>query len=298
MGSMRVWKKRVWESKNLEKNRKNQKKQKKQFCMDLPKILLTELFFLFFLFFLVFFEFLDKWAWESKKPREKPKKTKKPILHGLTQDSSHRICFFGFFGFFVFFGFLRVFGQVGLGEQKSLRKTKKTKKKQFCMDLPKILLTGLFWKAGNGKKGKKQNMQKPNAPSVCFCFRNGRVPATEVQMLLWSRDCFKARWVLKNQRVQSVKWVNCQQKQIKGIVFLQTAFTGPLKFLPQMKRFSLTNETCQPEKKTEKEHVALRTDRRSSTHQKPHRPRHPVSYRRWGWRQARRSSEPGIPMGR
>ena len=127
--------------------------------MDLPKILLTELVFLFFL---VFFEFLDKWAWESKKPREKQKKTKKTkktILHGLTQDSSHRIVFFGFFGF------LRVFGQVGLGEQKSLRKTKK----QFCMDLPKILLTGLFWKAGNGKKGKKQNMQKPNAPSVCFC---------------------------------------------------------------------------------------------------------------------------------
>ena len=51
------------------------------------------------------------------------------------------------------------------------------------MDLPKILLTGLFflfflvfpefldiWKAENGKKGKKQNVQKPNAPSVGFCF--------------------------------------------------------------------------------------------------------------------------------
>ena len=49
------------------------------------------------------------------------------------------------------------------------------------MDLPKILLTGLFflfffvfpeflgiWKAENGKKGKKQNVQKPNAPSVGF----------------------------------------------------------------------------------------------------------------------------------
>ena len=147
--------------------------------MDLPKILLTELVFLAFLFFLVFFEFLDKWAWERKKPREKPKKTKKTILHGLTQDSSHRIVFFVFFGFF---GCLRVFGQVGLGEQKTSRNTKKnkkTKKKQFCMDLPKILLTGLFflvfselldiWKAGNGKKGKKQNVQKPNAPSVAFC---------------------------------------------------------------------------------------------------------------------------------
>ena len=53
------------------------------------------------------------------------------------------------------------------------------------MDLPKILLTGLFflfflvfpefldiWKAENGKKGKKQNVQKPNAPSVGFCKKN------------------------------------------------------------------------------------------------------------------------------
>ena len=166
MGSMRVWKKRVWESKNLEKNRKNQKKQKKQFCMDLPKILLTELFFLVFL---VFFEFLDKWAWESKKPREKPKKTKKTILHGLTQDSSHRIVFFVFF---VFFWFSSSFWTSGLGRAKIPEKNKKNKKKQFCMDWPKILLTGLFWKAGNGKKGKKQNMQKPNAPSVCFWINN------------------------------------------------------------------------------------------------------------------------------
>ena len=219
MGSMRVWKKRAWESKNLEKNRKN---QKKQFCMDLPKILLTELFF----FFLVFFEFLDNWAWESKKPREKQKnkktkkqfcmdlpkilltglfflffvfffwfsssfwaiglgrvknleknkKTNKTILHGLTQDSSHRI---------VFFGFLRVFGQLGLVEQKTLRKTKKTKKNNFAWTYARFFpqdcfffrffFFGVFpefvdiWKAGNGKKGEKQNVQKPNAPSVAFC---------------------------------------------------------------------------------------------------------------------------------
>ena len=49
------------------------------------------------------------------------------------------------------------------------------------MDLPKILLTGLvflfflvfpefldIWKAENGKTGKKQHVQKPNAPSVGF----------------------------------------------------------------------------------------------------------------------------------
>ena len=97
--------------------------------MDLPKILLTGLFFLFF---------------------------------------------------FVSFGFPRVFGQLGLGQRKPQEgpnKPKKTKK-QSCMDLPKILLTGLFFfvflefldigKLGMEKRGKKQNMQKPNAPSVCF----------------------------------------------------------------------------------------------------------------------------------
>ena len=92
--------------------------------MDLPKILLTGLFFLFFL---VFFEFLDNWAWEGKKTSRK-KKTKKK-LHGLTQDSSHRI---DFFVFLVFPEFLDI------------------------------------WKAENGKKGEKQNVQKPNAPSVGF----------------------------------------------------------------------------------------------------------------------------------
>ena len=121
--------------------------------MDLPKILLTGLFFGFprvfgqlglgqqkpreklnkpkktilngltqdsshricFFFFFVFLEFLDSWAWDSKNEKNQinQKNQKKTILNGLTQDSSHRIVFF------VFFGFPRVFGQLGLGQQKS-----------------------------------------------------------------------------------------------------------------------------------------------------------------------------------
>ena len=93
--------------------------------MDLPKILLTGLFFLFFL---VFLEFLDSWGLGQQKPREKlnkPKKTKKPILNGLTQDSSHRIVFFVFFVFLVFLEFLDSWG---LGQQKPREKTNKPKK--------------------------------------------------------------------------------------------------------------------------------------------------------------------------
>ena len=153
MGSMRVWKKRVWESKNLEKNRKN---QKNQFCMDLPKILLTELFFLFFL---VFFEFLDKWAWESKKPREKPKKTKKIILHGLTQDSSHRIVFF------VFFWFSSSFWTSGLGRAKIPEKNKKNKKNNFAWTDPRFFSQDCFGKLGMEKKGKNKICKNPTLPA-------------------------------------------------------------------------------------------------------------------------------------
>ena len=83
--------------------------------MDLPKILLTGL--VFFVFFLVFLEFLDSWAWDSKnfeKHEINQKNQKKPILNGLTQDSSHRIGFV--FVFFVVFGFsgLFFFGVFGL----------------------------------------------------------------------------------------------------------------------------------------------------------------------------------------
>ena len=58
----------------------------------------------------------------QQKPREKPKTTKKTILNGLAQDSSHRIVFF------VFFVFPRVFGQLGLGQQKPREKPHKPKK--------------------------------------------------------------------------------------------------------------------------------------------------------------------------
>ena len=94
--------------------------------MDLPKILLTGLFFFVF-FWGGFLEFLDSWAWDSKN-LEKHKKNKKTILNGLTQDSSHRIVFFCFFCFF--FGFPRVFGQLGLGQQKPREKPKNKKNKK------------------------------------------------------------------------------------------------------------------------------------------------------------------------
>ena len=89
--------------------------------MDLPKILLTGLFFFVFFGFLRVFGQLGL---GQQKPREKPNKPKKPILNGLTQDSSHRIVFFVFF---CFFGFPRVFGQLGLGQQKPREKPKKQK---------------------------------------------------------------------------------------------------------------------------------------------------------------------------
>ena len=125
--------------------------------MDLPKILLTGLVFLLFLVFLEFLGtkktkkpilngltqdsshriglFFFSFFWFSSsfwtvglgtaKTSRKTKKNKKTILNGLTQDSSHRI---GFFGFSGFFGFPRVFGQLGLGQQKPWEKPNKPKK--------------------------------------------------------------------------------------------------------------------------------------------------------------------------
>ena len=119
----------------------------------------------------------------QQKPREKPNKPKKTILNGLTQDSSHRI------GFFVFFGFPRVFGQLDLEQQKpkTSRKTKQTKKNNPEWTYPRFFsqdcffvsfwFSLTFWTYGKvemkkGKNMEKQKMQKPNAPSVPFCSRN------------------------------------------------------------------------------------------------------------------------------
>ena len=112
-------------------------KQKKQSEIDLPQILLTGLFLLFFF---VFLNFLRNWGWGHQKTSRKTEKTE--------------------------------------GHPKTSRKTKKPKK--TGMDLLQILLRGLFffgvvldflniWKCGNGKKGKKQKTQIPNAPSGTFC---------------------------------------------------------------------------------------------------------------------------------
>ena len=132
--------------------------------MDLPKILLTGLVFLVFWFSSSF--------WTIGLGRAKNKK-----IHGLTQDSSHRIGCYVFF-----FGFSLSFWTIGLGRAKNLEKNQK---KQFCMHLPKILPTGLFflfffvfpefldiWKAGNGKKGKKQNVKNPTLPAWVSAERN------------------------------------------------------------------------------------------------------------------------------
>ena len=160
----------AWESKKPREKQKN-KKTKKQFCMDLPKILLTGLFFLFFVFFWFSSSF---WAigLGRVKNLEKNKKTNKTILHGLTQDSSHRI---------VFFGFLRVFGQLGLVEQKTLRKTKKTKKNNFAWTYARFfpqdcfffrffflgfsLSLWTFGKLGMEKKGKNKTCKNPTLPA-------------------------------------------------------------------------------------------------------------------------------------
>ena len=100
--------------------------------MDLPKILLTGLFFV------VFFGFprvFGQLGLGQQKPREKPnkpKKQKKPILNGLTQDSSHRIVFFVFF--LVFLEFLDSWAW----DSKNLEKNQINQKKQ-----KKPILNGL-----------------------------------------------------------------------------------------------------------------------------------------------------------
>ena len=115
------------QQKPREKPNKPKKPKKTNPEWTYPRFFSQDCFFWFFLVFLVFLEFLDSWAWDSKnleKNQINQKKQKKTILNGLTQDSSHRI---GFFGFFGFFGFPRVFGQLGLGQQKPGEKPNKPK---------------------------------------------------------------------------------------------------------------------------------------------------------------------------
>ena len=96
----------------------NQKNEKTNPEWTYPRFFSQDCFFGFFGFPRVF----GQLGLGQQKPREKPNKPKKPILNGLTQDSSHRI------GFFGFFGFPRVFGQLGLGQQKPREKPNKPKK--------------------------------------------------------------------------------------------------------------------------------------------------------------------------
>ena len=137
---------------------------------------------------------MKKMVWESKNLEKNQKKTKKTIWNRLTPGSSHRIVFF------CFFGFPRLFGQWGLGTPKNLEKNQKKQKNQSGIDLPQILLTGLFfcffwffwfsstfWTYGKvewkkRKNMKKQKMQKPNAPSVPSCF----------SLLKWSYDGYNS----------------------------------------------------------------------------------------------------------
>ena len=102
-------------------------------------------------------------VWKNRfgkaKTSRKNQKHKKTIWNGLTPDSSHRIVFFGFPG---------LFGQLGLGTPKNLEKNKT--KKQSEIDLPQILLTGLFllffpfssifWAIGAGDTKKPREKRK------------------------------------------------------------------------------------------------------------------------------------------
>ena len=133
--------------------------------MDLPKILLTGLFVLVFFVFFGFPRVFGQLGLGQQKPREKPNKPKKPILNGLTQDSSHRIVFF------VFFGFPRVFGQLGLGRQKPREKPNKPKKpilngltQDSSHRIVFFVFFGFRWVFGQLGLGQQQPREKPNKP--------------------------------------------------------------------------------------------------------------------------------------
>ena len=113
--------------------------------MDLPKILLTGLVFLFLFGFSS--SFWTVGPWDTKTPREKPnkpKKTKKTILNGLTQDSSHRIVFFVSFWFSLTFW---TYGKVEMKKGKKHEKTKdaKTQRSQRPFLKKKYLFQNHFW---------------------------------------------------------------------------------------------------------------------------------------------------------
>ena len=125
----------AWDSKNLEKNQINQKKQKNNPEWTYPRFFSQDCFFLFFFGFPRVFGQLGLGQQKPREKPNKPKKTKKQSWMDLPKIllySSHRIVFF-----FVFFGFPRVFGQLGLGQQKPREKPNKPKKTK------KTILNGL-----------------------------------------------------------------------------------------------------------------------------------------------------------
>ena len=146
--------------------------QKKQSWMDLPKILLTGLFFL------VFLEFLGSWAWDSKnleKNQINQKKQKKQSWMDLPKILLTGLVFLFFLVFLEFLG-------------SWVWDSKNREKNQINQKTTKKILNGLAQDSSHRidffyfdinlgmkksiveKQAKKQHMQKPNAPSVPFCF--------------------------------------------------------------------------------------------------------------------------------
>ena len=154
-----------------------------------------------------------------------------------------KILLTGLFLFFIFFGFPRVFGQLGLGEQKTSRKTQK---KQSCMDLPKILLTGLvflffwfflvflefldIWKAGNRKKGKKTKHAKTQRSQRLFLkkiytdlsqWQEEDLPRVFIPYLSWSKVYYEPQLAMgeaQNHIFAIVKRSNINFSVLQGYI--------------------------------------------------------------------------------
>ena len=138
------------------------------------------------------------------KPGEKPNKPKKTILNGLTQDSSHRI------GFLVFLEFLGSWAwDSKILEKNQIIKPKNNKKilnglaqdsshriDFFYLDINLGILA--MKKNIVEKQAKKQHMQKPNAPSVPFCFTmDGSMHLLSMFLILQGTCCcFKIHIVI------------------------------------------------------------------------------------------------------